>query len=202
MNSQNALIAETNQLVKQYISSYKYYQSLAINELDEHFEKDFRIQIDRIITGIVGYIEHYEIENLIAIWEFFNTKLFNNLDEHENRTANKLEADIFKLYLANCVQNKQLQRCTDFYTKMGPMITKNPQWTDAWFCLPYLPEPTKDDKFKNYFSKQWHELLLVSLHNFIACRIDRLCKPPLLDGTLNRRQLIQKTLPVCAQITS
>lgn len=46
MNGQNNLIESTNQLIKQYISSYKYYQSLAINELDEHFEKDFRVQVE------------------------------------------------------------------------------------------------------------------------------------------------------------
>jgi hypothetical protein len=63
---------------------------------------------------------------------------------------------------------------------MSQIITNNPHWNDSWFCLPYLADPMNDEKFKNYFSKQWHELLLVSLHNFIAIRIDRLCKPPLI----------------------
>lgn len=99
MNGQNNLIESTNQLIKQYISSYKYYQSLAVHELDEQFEKDFRVQvyssmflkqtnkhacslqIDRIINGVVRFIESYDIDSLIALFEFFNTKLFNNLDE-------------------------------------------------------------------------------------------------------------------------
>jgi hypothetical protein len=62
---------------------------------------------------------------------------------------------------------------------MSSILTNNPQWND-WFALPYLINPANDDKYRNYFSRQWQELLLISLHNFIAYRIDRLCKPPLV----------------------
>lgn len=75
---------------------------------------------------------------------------------------------------------------------MSPIITNNSHWPDSWFCIPYLPDPANDDKFKNYFSKHWHELLLVSLHNFIACRIDRLCKPPLIGWNIESNDNVSK----------
>ncbi|KAI6201885.1 Zinc finger protein 36 C3H1 type-like 1 [Aphelenchoides besseyi] len=75
------IIEGTNELIKQYFQSYRYYNTLAGNDREEQYERDFRVQVDRIVSGIVKFMETYDIDSLILIWEFFNTKLFNNMDE-------------------------------------------------------------------------------------------------------------------------
>ncbi|KAI6215530.1 WD repeat-containing protein 91 [Aphelenchoides besseyi] len=184
------IIEGTNELIKQYFCSYRFYNTLAGNDREEQYERDFRVQVDRIVSGIVKFMETYDIDSLISIWEFFNTKLFNNMDEYETRMASKLEADIFKLYITNCVQNKQTQKCVYFYEKMSSSMANNKHWTD-WYALPYIVNASSQEPYRNYFSKQWHELLLVSLHNFVANRIDKLCKPPLVNPSFMNNETVE-----------
>ncbi|KAI6220094.1 Suppressor of organelle fusion 1 [Aphelenchoides fujianensis] len=154
------IIESTNELIKQYLASYRFYNTLAAADRDEQFERDFRVQVDRIVKGIAEFIDTFELDALMAIYEFFNTKLFNNLDE-----------------------KKQLEKCTYFYERMSPIICNNPHWNE-WYALPYIPNASSQEPYRSYFSKQWHELLLVSLHNFIVNRIDKLVKPPLVNLNL------------------
>ncbi|CAD5220661.1 unnamed protein product [Bursaphelenchus xylophilus] len=172
-------VESTKELIRQYFNNVKYFSQLVAKQKDQQFEVDFKVQVERIVSEIVKYIENYDIDSLNASWEFFNTHLFNNLTEAESKTLNKLEADIFKLYLANCAQNKKTGKCVQFFEKMSHILTNNPLWTD-WFCVPYLPDPASDKRFCNYFCKTFHEILLTTLHNFISISLSKLCKPPLI----------------------
>ncbi|CAD5214574.1 unnamed protein product [Bursaphelenchus okinawaensis] len=172
-------VESTKELIKQYFNNVKYFSQLAAKQKDQQLQVDTKLQVERIVSEIVKYIDTYDIDSLNASWEYFSTHLFNNLTEMESKTLNKLEADIFKLYLANCAQNKKTEKSVQFFEKMGHVITNNPLWTD-WFCVPYLPDPASDKRFCNYFCKTFHEILLTTLHNFISISLSKLCKPPLV----------------------
>lgn len=46
--------------------------------------------------------------------------------------ARQLENDVFKLYLVNCVQNKQRDKSITFFEKMTDLVRNNPAW-NGWF---------------------------------------------------------------------
>ena len=50
---------------------------------------------------------------------------------------------------------------------MGAELQGAAEWRD-WFALPFIFAPEQNPAFALYFSRQWTDTFLVSLHNFLS----------------------------------
>ena len=67
-----------------------------------------------------------------------------------------------------CVLQKGNQDKTqEFFQRMGAELQGAAEWRD-WFALPFILTPEQNPTFALYFSRQWTDTFLVSLHNFLS----------------------------------
>lgn len=86
------------------------------------------------------------------------------------------------------MQAKKRDKVIEFFDVYGAELHENPEWL-KWFgklvprytqrlshlttndiaklALPYSKNPTTDPAFETFFSKQWLDNYIVSLHNFL-----------------------------------
>jgi hypothetical protein len=134
----------------------------------------------RVVDQIVSLISIHDLQGLRDIWQHLNSRLFRRLDPTQTGSVARLESGVLKLYVINCVQNKSPDKLKEFFDKMSPELYGQPDWKE-WFALPFLPNPENNPTFVNYFSRQWQDTLLLSLHNFLAIIFSSLPPPKLAD---------------------
>ncbi|KAL1456058.1 hypothetical protein WDU94_000812 [Cyamophila willieti] len=61
---------------------------------------------------------------------------------------------------------------------MAPELQHQAEWKE-WFLIPFIKNPEENPSFSLYFSRQWQDTLLISLHNFLACVYQVLPQPVL-----------------------
>ncbi|XP_026682212.1 WD repeat-containing protein 91-like [Diaphorina citri] len=67
-----------------------------------------------------------------------------------------------------CTISLLADKVTEFLSKMAPELQHQPEWSE-WFLIPFIKNPEENTLFSLYFSRQWQDTLLISLHNFLAC---------------------------------
>lgn len=65
------------------------------------------------------------------------------------------------------VQKGNLEKTQEFFQKQALELQGQAEWRD-WFILPFIPTPEQNPAFGPYFSRQWADTFLVSLHNFLS----------------------------------
>ncbi|XP_044272177.1 helicase ARIP4-like isoform X2 [Tribolium madens] len=106
----------------------------------------------------------------------------------------KLENSVLKLYLVNCVVNNKTDKVMEFFLKMTPELQNQSEWKD-WFVFPYIKNHEENPAFTLYFTKQWQDTLLVSLHNFLASIFQYMPTPTLMhfeEDTIKINKLEQR----------
>ncbi|VDM77181.1 unnamed protein product [Strongylus vulgaris] len=80
------------------------------------------------------------------------------------------ETDIYRLYLVKCMENKRMDKCNQFFLKCAALTQNNPLWAE-WFAFPYHPKPESCQAYRKYYSHEWREIFVISLHNFVRIAI-------------------------------
>ncbi|KAL0163453.1 hypothetical protein M9458_042849, partial [Cirrhinus mrigala] len=62
---------------------------------------------------------------------------------------------------------KNHEKTQEFFQKQALELQAQVEWRD-WFSLPFIPAPEQNPTFSPYFSRQWADTFLVSLHNFLS----------------------------------
>ncbi|VDK47976.1 unnamed protein product [Anisakis simplex] len=177
------VIGLVDALVKDYLSFRGLNNTLASFEAEVRHERDCKYNVSRVIAELFNAIENYDIDRLHSLWSYFNVKLFSNLSEDQRMMATQLENDLYRLYVIQCVQQKQPQKSVEFFERMCEHLRNNPEWNE-WFALPYVNDAKDSAPFKKYFTKQWQHCFVVSLNNFLAIAFDSL-EVPLLVRCVN-----------------
>lgn len=142
------------------------------------------------------YIYNYDLVSLRELWGHLDTRMFCRLESHFTPAIRKLENAVLKMYLVNAAVNGKQDRIQEFFTKMAPELQGHSEWKE-WFgtclvylhnllryyllrkslicifciyitALPFVKNPEDNPTYSVHFSKQWHDTMLVSLHNFLA----------------------------------
>ena len=79
----------------------------------------------------------------------------------------KLENSLLKLYAVTCVSTKQAEKLKEFFERIASDVHGQQEWKD-WFALPWLKDHQDNPAFSLYFTRQWQDTLMLSLHNFLA----------------------------------
>ncbi|CAJ0954015.1 unnamed protein product, partial [Mesorhabditis belari] len=168
-----------DELVRGYLHYRGLTQTVSTFEQELKTEHHSKVQVEKIVEEILSSIEKHDIDSLKKIWTTFNERVFNSLSGEESRLAQQYENDVYRLYLVKCVQKNDKQKCVEFFTKIAPLAVNNPQWNE-WFTISYVQNAKDREPFKKYFVKQWQEIFLISLHNFLSITMQSVEKPLLL----------------------
>uniref|UniRef100_A0A8B9SHV3 WD repeat-containing protein 91 n=1 Tax=Anas platyrhynchos TaxID=8839 RepID=A0A8B9SHV3_ANAPL len=147
-----AAAERTDELVREYLLFRGF--TAALKQLDAEIkadrEKGFRVD------KIVDQLQHY-----------LDRRLFSRLEDVYRPTVNKLKTSLFRYYLVHTVQSGRNDKAQEFFLKQASELQNQAEWKD-WFVLPFLPAPDSNPTFATYFSRQWADTFIVSLHNFLS----------------------------------
>uniref|UniRef100_A0A3B1JA28 WD repeat-containing protein 91 n=1 Tax=Astyanax mexicanus TaxID=7994 RepID=A0A3B1JA28_ASTMX len=186
-------VERTDDLVREYLI-YRGFTS-ALKHLDSEIksdkEKGFRV--DKIIDQLQHFIQTYDLAGLKEYWGYLDRRLFSRLEDVYRPTVNKLRTSLFRYYLVHTIQMKNQEKTQEFFQKQAAELQGQAEWRD-WFVLPFIPVPEQNPAFSPYFSLQWADTFLVSLHNFLSVLFQCMPQPVLLsfDAEVQRSTSIQE----------
>ncbi|KAH1187203.1 hypothetical protein KIL84_019952 [Mauremys mutica] len=162
-----AAAERTDELVREYLLFRGF--TGALKQLDAEIkadrEKGFRV--DKIVEQLQQFIQSYDLAALRDYWNYLDRRLFSRLEDVYRPTVNKLKTSLFRYYLVYTVQTTRNDKAQEFFLKQASELQNQVEWKD-WFVLPFLPTPESNPAFATYFSRQWADTFIVSLHNFLS----------------------------------
>ncbi|KGL76069.1 WD repeat-containing protein 91, partial [Tinamus guttatus] len=123
--------------------------------------------VDKIVEQLQQFVQSYDLAALRDYWGYLDRRLFSRLEDVYRPTVNKLKTSLFRYYLVHTVQSGRNDKAQEFFLKQASELQNQAEWKD-WFVLPFLPAPDSNPTFATYFSRQWADTFIVSLHNFLS----------------------------------
>lgn len=77
-------------------------------------------------------ITNSDINHLKEYWKFLNVKIFSGLDDTYQKSLDKLETDLFRLYVISAAQSNKSDKVSEFFEKMTAEIVNRAEWKE-WF---------------------------------------------------------------------
>ncbi|RVE65459.1 hypothetical protein OJAV_G00116800 [Oryzias javanicus] len=160
-------VERTDEHVREYLIYRGFTNTLKHldNEMKADKEKGFRV--DKIIEQLQQFVQSFDLCSLKEYWLYLDRRLFCRLEDVYKSTVNKLRTSLYRYYVINTIQRGNLEKTQEFFQKQALELQGQPEWRD-WFVLPFLPSPEQNPAFLPYFSRQWADTFLVSLHNFLS----------------------------------
>ncbi|XP_039716545.1 WD repeat-containing protein 91 isoform X2 [Pteropus medius] len=102
--------------------------------------------------------------------------------------------------LQQLMQTNRNDKAQEFFAKQATELQNQAEWKD-WFILPFLPSPDTNPTFATYFSRQWADTFIVSLHNFLSVLFQCMPVPVILnfDAECQRTNQVQEENEVLRQ---
>ncbi|XP_029859073.1 WD repeat-containing protein 91 isoform X4 [Aquila chrysaetos chrysaetos] len=188
-----AAAERTDELVREYLLFRGF--TAALKQLDAEIkadrEKGFRV--DKIVDQLQQFVQSYDLAALRDYWSYLDRRLFSRLEDVYRPTVNKLKTSLFRYYLVHAVQTGRNDKAQEFFLKQASELQNQAEWKD-WFVLPFLPAPDSNPTFATYFSRQWADTFIVSLHNFLSVLFQCMPVPVILnfEAECLRSSLIQE----------
>ncbi|KAM4670974.1 WD repeat-containing protein 91 isoform 3-T3 [Amazona ochrocephala] len=188
-----AATERADELVREYLLFRGF--TAALKQLDAEIkadrEKGFRV--DKIVDQLQQFVQSYDLAALRDYWSYLDRRLFSRLEDMYRPTVNKLKTSLLRYYLVHTVQTGRNDKAQEFFLKQASELQNQAEWKD-WFVLPFLPAPDSNPTFATYFSRQWADTFIVSLHNFLSVLFQCMPVPVILnfEAECLRSSLVQE----------
>ncbi|XP_036444513.1 WD repeat-containing protein 91 [Colossoma macropomum] len=188
-----AAVERTDDIVREYLIYRGFTSTLKHLDVEIKADKEKGFRVDKIIDQLQQFIQSYDLAGLKEYWGYLDRRLFCRLEDVYRPTVNKLRTSLFRYYLVHTVQMKNQEKTQEFFQKQAAELQGQAEWRD-WFVLPFIPVPEQNPAFSPYFSRQWADTFLVSLHNFLSVLFQCMPQPVLLsfDAEVQRTTSIQE----------
>uniref|UniRef100_A0A8C3FE81 WD repeat-containing protein 91 n=1 Tax=Chrysemys picta bellii TaxID=8478 RepID=A0A8C3FE81_CHRPI len=153
------------------------------------------ISVDKIVEQLQQFVQTYDLAALRDYWNYLDRRLFSRLEDVYRPTVNKLKTSLFRYYLVYTVQTNRIDKAQEFFLKQASELQNQVEWKD-WFVLPFLPTPDSNPAFATYFSRQWADTFIVSLHNFLSVLFQLILN---FDAECQRSALVQEENDILRQ---
>lgn len=125
------------------------------------------------MQSIFAYLNGYEIESFISLWDFLSKRFFFHLDGEHLGYSIFLKSDLMKYYLVHAMKSNRKDKLTEFFTMYSHEILAEggdqlAAGLRGWYVLPFMDEPEKDNEFAVYFTTRWSDTLRNTLGNFLS----------------------------------
>ena len=182
-------------LVKEYLLFRGFTATLRAFDVELKSEKEKGFRVDRIVDQLNSFINSHDLGGLVDLWRHLDSRIFTRLEASRVPAVRKLENSLLKLYAVTCVSTKQAEKLKEFFERIASDVHGQQEWKD-WFALPWLKDPQDNPAFSLYFTRQWQDTLMLSLHNFLALVFQALPQPRLADmkKTASRQQAMREEI--------
>uniref|UniRef100_A0A671QY61 WD repeat-containing protein 91 n=1 Tax=Sinocyclocheilus anshuiensis TaxID=1608454 RepID=A0A671QY61_9TELE len=186
-------VERTDDLVREYLIYRGFTSTLKHLDSEIKADKEKGFRVDKIIDQLQHLIQSYDLTGLKEYWTYLDRRLFSRLEDVYRPTVNKLRTSLYRFYIIHTVQMKNPEKTQEFFLKQVLELQAQPEWRD-WFALPFIPAPEQNPSFSPYFSRQWADTFLVSLHNFLSVLFQSSPQPVLLsfDSEVQRITSVQE----------
>ncbi|KAK4018483.1 WD repeat-containing protein 91 isoform X1 [Daphnia magna] len=171
-------IQQMDELVKEYLSFRGFTSTVRALDAEVKSEKDKAFRPDKIVEQFVHYITLYDLHGLKDYWNHFDQSVFERLDQNFMPAIKKMENSLLRMYLINACINGKQEKIQEFFEKLGCELQHQLEWKD-WFALPFIKNPEENPTYMVYFTRQWQDTMLISLHNLLAISFQCLPQPKL-----------------------
>uniref|UniRef100_A0A8C1AZ15 WD repeat-containing protein 91 n=1 Tax=Cyprinus carpio carpio TaxID=630221 RepID=A0A8C1AZ15_CYPCA len=170
-------VERTDDLVREYLIYRGFTSTLKLLDSEIKTDKEKGFRVDKIIDQLQQLIQSYDLTGLKEYWAYLDRRLFSRLED--------------RFYVIHTVQNPE--KTQEFFQKQALELQTQPEWRD-WFALPFISAPEQNPTFSPYFSRQWADTFLVSLHNFLSVLFQSSPQPVLLsfDNEVQRVTSVQE----------
>lgn len=169
-----------DELVRDYLVFRGFLTTLKAFDAEIKADKDRGFRPDKIVEHLSTCINNLDLKALREAWSHLDQRIFCRLEYSFLGTARKLETALLRMYLITCVSSNRPDRLLEFFEKMTPELQGQVEWKE-WFALPFLKNVEENPTFSVYFSRQWQDTMLLSLHNFISVVFQSMALPTLLS---------------------
>ncbi|XP_057674799.1 WD repeat-containing protein 91 [Corythoichthys intestinalis] len=173
-------VERTDEHVREYLIYRGFTNTLKHLDSEIKADKEKGFRVDKIIDQLLQFIQSFDLSGLKDYWLYLDRRLFCRLEDVYRPTVNKLRASLYRYYVINTIQKGNLEKTQEFFQKQAMELQGQPEWRD-WFILPFIPAPEQNQAFAPYFSRQWSDTFLVSLHNFLSVLFQCMPQPVLLS---------------------
>ncbi|KAB1276243.1 WD repeat-containing protein 91 [Camelus dromedarius] len=160
-------VERTDELVREYLLFRGFTHTLRQLDAEIKADKEKGFRVDKIVDQLQQLMQVYDLAALRDYWSYLERRLFSRLEDMYRPTINKLKTSLFRFYLVYTIQTNRNDKAQEFFVKQATELQNQAEWKD-WFVLPFLPSPDTNPTFATYFSRQWADTFIVSLHNFLS----------------------------------
>ncbi|XP_070707055.1 WD repeat-containing protein 91 [Pempheris klunzingeri] len=182
-------VERTDEHVREYLIYRGFTSTLKHLDSDIKADKEKGFRVDKIIDQLQQFVQSFDLFGLKEYWLYLDRRLFCRLEDVYRSTVNKLRTSLYRYYVINTIQKGNLEKTQEFFQKQALELQGQTEWRD-WFILPFIPAPEQNPAFSPYFSRQWADTFLVSLHNFLSVLFQCMPQPVLLSFDAE----VQKTI--------
>uniref|UniRef100_A0A3B5AKA9 WD repeat-containing protein 91 n=1 Tax=Stegastes partitus TaxID=144197 RepID=A0A3B5AKA9_9TELE len=173
-------VERTDEHVKEYLIYRGFTNTLKHLDSEIKADKEKGFRVDKIIDQLQQFVQSFDLFGLKEYWLYLDRRLFCRLEDVYRSTVNKLRTSLYRYYVINTIQKQNLEKTQEFFQKQALELQSQAEWRD-WFILPFIPAPEQNSAFSPYFSRQWADTFLVSLHNFLSVLFQCMPQPVLLS---------------------
>ncbi|CAG5867155.1 unnamed protein product [Menidia menidia] len=173
-------VERTDEHVREYLIYRGFTNTLKHLDSEIKADKEKGFRVDKIIDQLQQFVQSFDLFGLKEYWLYLDRRLFCRLEDVYRSTINKLRTSLFRYYVINTIQKGNLEKTQEFFQKQAAELQGQAEWRD-WFILPFIPAPEQSPAFSPYFSRQWSDTFLVSLHNFMSVLFQCMPQPVLLS---------------------
>uniref|UniRef100_A0A3Q2QQ86 WD repeat-containing protein 91 n=1 Tax=Fundulus heteroclitus TaxID=8078 RepID=A0A3Q2QQ86_FUNHE len=160
-------VERTDKHVREYLLYRGFTGTLKQLDSDMKADKEKGFRVDKIIDQLQQLVQNFDLSGLMEYWLYLDRRLFSRLEDMYRSTVNKLRTSLYRYYVINTIQKGNLEKTQEFFQRQALDLQGQVEWRD-WFILPFIPAPEQNPAFGQYFSRQWADTFLVSLHNFLS----------------------------------
>ncbi|XP_073668613.1 WD repeat-containing protein 91 isoform X1 [Paramisgurnus dabryanus] len=189
----SSAVERTDDLLREYLMYRGFTSTLKHLDAEIKADKEKGFRVDKIIDQLQHFIQTFDLVGLRDYWNYLDRRLFSRLEDVYRPTVSKLRTSLYRFYIIHTVQMKNSEKTQEFFQKLSLELQGQAEWRD-WFVLPFIPAPEQNPTFSPYFSRQWADTFLVSLHNFLSVLFQCMPQPVLLsfDAEVQRITCVQE----------
>ncbi|XP_006887205.1 PREDICTED: WD repeat-containing protein 91 [Elephantulus edwardii] len=186
-------VERTDELVREYLLFRGFTHTLRQLDAEIKADKEKGFRVDKIVDQLQQLMQVYDLAALRDYWSYLERRLFSRLEDIYRPTIHKLKTSLFRFYLVYTIQTNRNDKAQEFFAKQASELQNQAEWKD-WFALPFLPSPDTNPTFATYFSRQWADTFIVSLHNFLSVLLQCMPVPVILnfDAECQRTSQVQE----------
>ncbi|XP_062414702.1 WD repeat-containing protein 91 [Pungitius pungitius] len=173
-------VERTDEHVREYLIYRGFTSTLKQLDNDIKTDKEKGFRVDKIIDQLQQFVQSYDFFGLKEYWLYLDRRLLCRLEDVYRSTVLKLRTSLYRYYVIHTIQKGNLEKTQEFFQKQASELQSQVEWRD-WFILPFIPAPDQNPAFSPYFSRQWADTFLVSLHNFLSVLFQCMPQPVLLS---------------------